>query len=136
MRRQDEAGASGEQESGSGPRCSTERSKCVWSRCAWSKCARRSPHSSNYRKQIADLTAENNRMKVCAESSAANQDSVRVELYEALEQNYQLQGSARETPGCRRNSMRSCTSSFWRRRTQCSLLGSKRIPCWSTASKS
>ena len=41
-------------------------------------------------KQIADLTVENTRLKVCAEGSTADRDSVRVELHEALEQNYQL----------------------------------------------
>ena len=47
-------------------------------------------------KQIADLTVENTRLKVCAESSTADRDSVRVELHEALEQNYQLQNQLEE----------------------------------------
>ena len=38
-------------------------------------------------KQIADSTVENTRLKVCAESSTADRDSVRVELFEAFEQN-------------------------------------------------
>ena len=37
-------------------------------------------------KQIADLTVENTRLKVCAESSTADRDSVRVALHEALEE--------------------------------------------------
>ena len=41
-------------------------------------------------KQIADLTVENTRLKVCAESSTADRKCVRVELRDALEQNYQL----------------------------------------------
>ena len=47
-------------------------------------------------KQIEDLTVENTRLKVCAESSTADRDSVRVELHEALEQNYQLQNQLEE----------------------------------------
>ena len=47
-------------------------------------------------KHIADLTVENTRLKVCAESSTADRDSVRVEVYEALEQNYQLQNHLEE----------------------------------------
>ena len=47
-------------------------------------------------KQIADLTAENTRLKVCAESSTAERDSARVALHEALEQNYQLQNELEE----------------------------------------
>ena len=47
-------------------------------------------------KQIADLTVENTRLKVCAESSTADRDSVRVELHEALDQNYQLQDQLKE----------------------------------------
>ena len=47
-------------------------------------------------KQIADLTVENTRLKVCAESSTADRDSVRVELHEALEQNYQLRDQLKE----------------------------------------
>ena len=47
-------------------------------------------------KQIAHLTAENTRLKLCAESSTADRDSVRVELHEALEQNYQLQNQLEE----------------------------------------
>ena len=56
-----------------------------------------------HQKQITDLTVENTRLKVCAECSTADRDSVRVELHEALEQNYQLQnqlkGTECETPG-------------------------------------
>ena len=47
-------------------------------------------------KQIADLTVENTRPKVCAESSNADRDSVRVALHDALEQNYQLQNQLKE----------------------------------------
>ena len=47
-------------------------------------------------RQIADLTVENTRLKVCAESSSADRDSVRVELHDALEQNYQLQNQLEE----------------------------------------
>ena len=47
-------------------------------------------------KQIADLTVENTRLKVCAESSTADRDSVRVELREALERNYQLRDQLEE----------------------------------------
>ena len=47
-------------------------------------------------KQIADLTVENTRLKVCAESSTADRDSVREELHEALEQNYQLRDQLEE----------------------------------------
>ena len=47
-------------------------------------------------KQIADLTVENTRLKVCTESSTADRDSVRVELHEALEQNYRLQNQLEE----------------------------------------
>ena len=47
-------------------------------------------------KQIADLTVENTRLKVCAESSTTDRDSVRVELHDALEQNYQLQNQLDE----------------------------------------
>ena len=47
-------------------------------------------------KQIADLTVENTRLKVCAESSTSDRDSVRVERYVALEQNYQLQNQLEE----------------------------------------
>ena len=47
-------------------------------------------------KQIADLTVENTRLKVYAESSTADRDSVRVELHEAPEQNYQLRDQLKE----------------------------------------
>ena len=47
-------------------------------------------------KQIADLKAENTRLKVCAETSAADQDCVHVEVHEALEKNYQLQNQLKE----------------------------------------
>ena len=46
--------------------------------------------------QIADLTAENTRLEVCAESSTPDRDSVCVALHEALEQNYQLQNELEE----------------------------------------
>ena len=69
--------------------------------------------------QIANLTVENTRLKVCAESSTADRDSVRLELHETLEQNYQLQNQLEEQTlkyRSRTNSTLSCTSSFWRRR--------------------
>ena len=47
-------------------------------------------------KQIADSTVENTRPKLCAESSNADRDSVRVALHDALEQNYQLQNQLKE----------------------------------------
>ena len=47
-------------------------------------------------KQIADLTVENTRPKVCAESSTADRNSVRVALHDALEQNYKLQNQLKE----------------------------------------
>ena len=47
-------------------------------------------------KQIADLTVENTHLKVCAESSSADRDSVRVELHDTLKQNYQLQNQLEE----------------------------------------
>ena len=46
--------------------------------------------------QIADLTAENTRLKICAESSTADRDTVRVAVHEALKQNYQLQNQLME----------------------------------------
>ena len=42
-------------------------------------------------KQIVDLMTENTRVKVCSESSTADEDSVRVEPHGVLEQNDQLQ---------------------------------------------
>ena len=47
-------------------------------------------------RQIADLTVENTRLKVCAESPSADRDSVRVELHDALEQNCHLQNQLEE----------------------------------------
>ena len=49
-----------------------------------------------HQKQIADLTVENTRLKFCTESSTADRDSVRVELHEAFEQNYQLRDQLEE----------------------------------------
>ena len=54
-------------------------------------------------KQIADLTIENTRLKVCAESPSADRDSVRVELHDALKQKLPAAessgGTDCETPG-------------------------------------
>ena len=58
--------------------------------CLEQKCQTKST-LDELQKQIADLTVENTHLKVCAESSSADRDSVRVELQDALEQNYQLQ---------------------------------------------
>ena len=63
--------------------------------CLEQVCQTKSTHVE-LQKQIADLTVENTRLKVCAESSTADRDSVRVEPHEALEQNYQLQNQLEE----------------------------------------
>ena len=47
-------------------------------------------------KQITDLIAENTHLKVCAETSGADRDCVRVELHDTIEKNYQLQNQLQE----------------------------------------
>ena len=47
-------------------------------------------------KQIVDLMTENTRVKVCSESSTADEDSVRVQPHKVLEQNNQLQNELQE----------------------------------------
>ena len=78
-------------------------------------------------KQIADLMTENTRVKVCAKSSTTDQDSVREEPHEALEQNSQLQNELQEHI-VKHQELKKTQRSVVRQASGCK----KAIPCWNT----
>ena len=70
--------------------------------------------------QIVDLTAKNTRLEICAESSTADRDRVRVAVHEALKQNHQLQDQLKEQIVKHKEQEKLNAElhfkSFWRRR--------------------